>query len=143
MSENSASFAGDRPYLDFSADSVPLVTAKALPMSAPPKVPMRSVDHEDALRCVAQAYATSTEALIGRDRHKNIAEARCVAYWVLRTQTRLSFPEIGRALGKDHTSAMNGVKRCIAKREGDVRFARFTDELVAAVKSRMGVANGA
>ncbi len=68
---------------------------------------------------------------------KTVAEARNVAYWLLRTQTRKSFPEIGRVMVKDHTSVMKGMDSCEAQREKDPDFRRFTDELAAAVEARL------
>jgi len=101
-----------------------------------PPIPARGADYTEALRCVATAYTISVTELVGSDKHKQVAEARTVAYWLLRTQTRLSFPEIGRVLHKDHTSAMSGVKRCERKRTEDVGFRRFTDRMVEAVEAR-------
>jgi chromosomal replication initiation ATPase DnaA len=112
----------DRPYLDFEGER-----AKALP-----PLPLREV-----LRCVAQAYLLSVSAITGRDRFKNIAEARLVTYWLLRTLCNLSFPEIGKVLQKDHTSAISGVRKCIAVRERDAAFRTFTDQLAAAVEARL------
>ncbi|SDC45461.1 helix-turn-helix domain-containing protein [Nocardioides lianchengensis] len=62
------------------------------------------------LRAVAAAYAVEVTQIIGRDRHHAVVAARHVAAFLLRDQG-LSLPKVGRALGRDHTTAMNSCKR--------------------------------
>lgn len=126
--------AVDRPYLDFALTES--ATRIRIAESDLPPIPVRNADHTEALRCVALAYTIDVTDLLGGRRHKLLTEARTVAYWLLRTQTRMSYPEIGRALCKDHTSAMVGVKRCERRRGEDAGFARFTDRLAVAVGAR-------
>jgi DnaA-like protein len=143
----------DRPYLDFETHIAALVTGpRGLPMrqhssfaaksAAPPAIPNRDSDPFEVLRVVAQAYSLSVADITGKDKHKNTAEARCVACWLLRTRTKLSFPEIGRILRKDHTTIMVGVKKCGRLREGDAGFGSFTDKLAVAVDARLKGAVG-
>lgn len=145
MSDNQAI---DSPYLDMfdtqaeRAKVLPMVP-KALPLGLlpadAPTVPRRGADITEALRCVAESYLVSVAELLSKDRHKGIAEGRGVACWLLRTLTRMSFPEIGRALGnRDHTTIMAAVKKCERRREEERGFEVFTDALAAAVKARMG-----
>jgi chromosomal replication initiation ATPase DnaA len=114
-----------------SAPAIGLTTADA------PRIPTRGCDVNEVLRCVCQAYLISVHELVGKDRHRNVAEARVVAYWLLRTIGGCSYPETGRALKKDHTSAMSGWRRCEARRDKEPAFLRFTDELAAAVRARL------
>jgi chromosomal replication initiation ATPase DnaA len=103
-----------------------------------PPIPSRSVDANEVVRCVCQSYMVSPALLLSKDRHKGVAEARQVAYWLFRTLSKMSYPEIGRALGnRDHTSVMSGVRRCLRMREEDRSFEAFTDELAAAVSARL------
>lgn len=117
----------DRPYVDFEH-------AKTLPL---PAIPRRDGSAHLALDCVGQAYQVTVEQLLGTKKHKNLAEARRVAYWVLRTLTRLSWNEIGGLLNRDHTSALAGVRVCERQRVRDAGFRAFTDELATAVKARL------
>lgn len=132
----------DRPYLFVdSAEDIErpkrIRIAEHSPPPEPPPVPRRTADHDKILRCVCQSYLVSPGELAGNDRHKNIAEARIVAYWLLRVVGKMSFPEIGRAMGgKDHTTAMSGVRRCQKRRAEDDGFRSFTDELAAAAGGR-------
>lgn len=128
----------DRPFLDFEDDrakALPPVPLRNAVTTAP--IPARGADTNEVLRCVAQAYLVSVNTIVGRDKFKNIAEARLVAYWLLRTLCNLSYPEIGKVLRKDHTSAISGVKKCIANRERDPSFRVFTEELAEAIKARL------
>lgn len=130
----------DRPYLDVS--HIPL--RKAFPSSPPPApvdtlpaIPTRDADALEVLRCVARSFLVSLDQLISKDRHRSIAEARQVAYWLLRTRTRMSLPEIGRLLRKDHSTVMIGVRRIVRRRATEPSFERFTDELATAVDARL------
>lgn len=135
----------DRPYLDFETHARAIVDAPrrvhspfSATEAAPPPIPPRDGDPFKVLRVVAHAYALTVDDLTGKDRHKNTAEARLVAYWLLRTCTKLSFPEIGRLLGnKHHTSVMSGVRKCGAQRAKDETFGAFTDKLAVAVEARL------
>ncbi len=102
-----------------------------------PMPPMRA----NALRileAVAGSYSLSLSELLSKDRHKCVAEARVVAYWLLRRSTQFSFPEIGRAVGgRDHTTVMHGVRSCQRRRDADERFRIDTDAMLEAVGTRM------
>lgn len=58
----------------------------------------------------AAQYGLTVDDVTGPRRDNTAAAARHVAAWLLRESGR-SYPEIGRALHRDHTSAMNGVRR--------------------------------
>ena len=130
----------DRPYLDFTpAKSLPLAPAAAAPLAPNlPPIPLRHVGVGVILDCCAQAYLIDRADLTGTGKHKSVTEARRVAYWLLRTLGALSLPEIGRALAKDHTSAMVGVRACLRQREAEPEFEAFTDQLAAAIQARLG-----
>jgi chromosomal replication initiation ATPase DnaA len=65
------------------------------------------------LKAVSLHYGVPVVALKGRRRTAQIANARHVAMYLLRTMSiELSYPEIGRLFGnRDHTTAMHGVGR--------------------------------
>ena len=87
-------------------------------MSAPnPRVreEMRQI-----LIAVSEVWGVSVEEIIERDRHKTVSEARCVVYWLARKTTRLSYPEIGRAVGnRDHTTILAGAVMIERRRKAD------------------------
>ncbi len=60
---------------------------------------------------VAAHYGLEADALLARDRHKSVWEARSIAIWLARRKYGLSYPELGREFGLDHTSCINSVQR--------------------------------
>lgn len=56
------------------------------------------------VQAAADLYATTTQAICGSSREKSTSQARMTACWLLR-QHGLSYPEIGRTLSCDHTTA--------------------------------------
>jgi hypothetical protein len=127
----------DRPYLDFDTSAEPRAKPLSVVPPALPAIPLRAADPNEILRVVCVSYALELAALLSKDKHKNISEARQVACWLLRTRTKLSFPEIGRVVRKDHTSVMVGVKKCVARRVREPGFENYTDQLAAAVEARL------
>lgn len=68
----------------------------------PPSVPA-------ILEIVANFYDLTVDDLLGRSRSRRIALPRQIAMYILREETRLSFPQIGDELGgRDHSTAMHG-----------------------------------
>lgn len=54
--------------------------------------------------------------ITSRSRTKSVAEARAVAMWLAREKLGLSYPELGREFGRDHTSCITAVRKvCAAK----------------------------
>jgi chromosomal replication initiator protein len=64
---------------------------------------------EAILTAVGRYFDVSTEALKGRSRRKEIVVPRQIAMFVLREDARLSAPDIGRLLNRDHTTVLHGV----------------------------------
>lgn len=62
------------------------------------------------LAVAADAFHVHPNDLLGDDRHQTVALARHVAMYLFRLE-RLSYPEIGREMNRDHTSVMSGAKR--------------------------------
>jgi hypothetical protein len=58
-------------------------------------------------RRVAHAFGMTVEELLesGRSQHQAVL-ARQVAVWIARRATKASYPELGRAFGRDHTTMM-------------------------------------
>ena len=59
-----------------------------------------------AARIVALYGLESIEDIFGRARSKTIAEARLVTHWAARHRLGWSFPELGRAFDRDHTTIL-------------------------------------
>lgn len=64
---------------------------------------------EQILNAVATHYRVPLADLVGPKREKTIVRPRQIAMYMMREETQLSLPEIGRVLGgRDHTTVMYG-----------------------------------
>lgn len=69
--------------------------------------PAKNISANHIIKTVAGFYEISALDLINRSRKKEIAESRQIAMYLLRDMLGLSYPYIGRKLGRrDHTTAM-------------------------------------
>lgn len=58
----------------------------------------------------AAHFGIGPDDIVGTGRHRDTIQARMVAAWILRQDGR-SYPEIGRALGKDHSTVIHACRR--------------------------------
>jgi len=68
--------------------------------------------------CVASAFGVSMIDMKSRRRSSNgvkMDDARSMYYYLARNHTTASYPIIGKALSKNHSSVMSGCKRARAK----------------------------
>lgn len=84
----------------------------------------------EIIEAVASVYGCGHSDIVGRLRTKSIAEARMLCCLIARRCTRLSFPEIGTVLGRDHTTVMALLKSAERQRVSDVWFAATAAELL-------------
>lgn len=69
--------------------------------------PIKNINPNQIIKAVSDFYEISPFDLINRSRKKEIAESRQIAMYLLRDVLKLSYPYIGRKLGKrDHTTAI-------------------------------------
>jgi chromosomal replication initiator protein len=89
-------------------------------------LPRRSeVGTETIVREVAQTFGISMDAMVGRDRSRQIALPRQIAMYLLREEANISLPQIGEALGgRDHTTVMYGCDKIADLLERDDRLRR-------------------
>ena len=78
---------------------------------------------------VALEYDVSPEDLISGGRTKCLAEARHVLFFLARELTSLSYPELGRAFGRDHTTVLSAVHRVQANLVGDAHLFALVDRV--------------
>ncbi len=70
-----------------------------------------SVMVERILLAVSKKYGISVEDLKSKKKTETIANARHIAIYIIREETKLSLKEIGRILGRDHTTIMASVNK--------------------------------
>ncbi|MBI5866353.1 MAG: chromosomal replication initiator protein DnaA [Planctomycetes bacterium] len=80
----------------------------------------RAPDPESIERLVMGRFGVTREQLHSRSRDRTVVLARGVAMLLARRHTRLSFPEIGRAMGrKNHSTVLMAAQRLERMIEGD------------------------
>ncbi|GEM_PF-6987605 len=80
--------------------------APRYPLSVDRPVPLPVV-----LDAVARTFGVSVDDLLEPSRQRRFTQARNVAYWLARELTGLSYPALGRAFGRHHTSVLSGYRR--------------------------------
>jgi chromosomal replication initiator protein len=91
----------------------------------------RDLEPDKILSQVAEYYKLSIEKLLGRDRTKDVAHPRQVAMYLLREEAKISFPQIGEALGgRDHSTVMSAIDKVKDQyKNGDGRVRKDIDFL--------------
>ena len=94
---------------------------------------MVSVDA--VINCVCKYFAISREEILSKSRAKPLAYPRQIAMYLARSHTPLSYPDLGRAFGKDHTTVLHGVQRImddLAKKDPELQdnIKHLEDELL-------------
>lgn len=90
--------------------------------------PYRKTSHQTVLKSVADFFNISASDLVKRSRKKEVVKPRQVAMFLLREETKLSFPEIGQKLGgRDHSTVIHA---CEKIRQGEVDDETLKQELV-------------
>jgi len=80
---------------------------------------------DDILKVVAEFYNLDPQQLKGPSRDKTVALARQVAMYLLREETSLSLPQIGRLLGgRDHSTVLHGYEKIARLVERDLQLNR-------------------
>lgn len=64
----------------------------------------------DLIREAADLYGVAPVDIVGGKRTHAVSKARHAAAWLLR-RTGMSYPEIGRSIGCDHTSALYACRK--------------------------------
>lgn len=85
-----------------------------MPYGAPARVStlrdrLREIGAERLGERVAREHGTTLNEILGGTRLRRVAHARQHLAALLRWSTGLSFPEIGRAMGLDHSTVMHAV----------------------------------
>ncbi len=100
----------------------------------------RTLTPPQIIGAVADFFNTTSDALIGPDRSKDVAMPRQVAMYLIREETDASLPAVGDALGgRDHTTIMYGYKKIADMIERDDTLRRQ----MISIRERLYNATGA
>ena len=74
--------------------------------------PYRKTSPQTVLKSVADFYSITLADLVKRSRKKEVVKPRQIAMFLLREETKLSFPEIGQKLGgRDHSTVIHACEK--------------------------------
>lgn len=82
----------------------------------------RAATIDDAIEAGAEAFGLKLEDMTGRSQPQRIVRARHAVVWCAREVLKESFPRIGKALKRDHTTVMSSYRRAQALIERDKAF---------------------
>ncbi len=83
------------------------------------------INPERVVSLVAETFSLTSERLIGRDRSRAVALPRQIAMYLLRRESDISLPQIGKVLGgRDHTTVMYAIDKITDMLERDERLRR-------------------
>ena len=88
-----------------------------------------SVTVDKIFTAVFNKYGISKEEILGSKRNKDIAMARHISIYLIRNITEMSFPNIGKMFGRDHTTAMSSEKLITERIAKDQLFSIEITEL--------------
>jgi chromosomal replication initiator protein len=98
-------------------------------------VPLSSLTENRIINTVADYYNLTTQQLTGRIRTNQIAMARHIAMYLIRTLLDVPFLKIGALFGgKDHSTVMNAVKKVEKSLKIDEAIATAVDQLEKRLK---------
>ena len=104
--------------------------AKSILKEANPLYQRETPDINKVFSTVASYYHISIDDLLGSRRQKELIRPRQVVMYLLKNETNLSFPIIGREMrGKDHTTIMYGVKKIASSIPTDPTISQELAEL--------------
>ena len=105
----------------------PPAPAKQFAMPKPPPWPI--VAEDAILRIVSERRNIPIAVLMSRTQEKLICDARHVVMYLANDVAKRSFPQIGRQLGRDHTTIMHGVQKVRRMLRDDPRLSDEIHEL--------------
>jgi chromosomal replication initiator protein len=85
---------------------------------------------------VARAFGVDVEDIMGRSRSQTIALARAMAMHLTRELTVFSYPEIGEAFDRNHTTVIMAVRRFRALLKKDDRLQQKVQAIEMRLKAK-------
>lgn len=96
--------------------------------------PYRKTSPQFILKAVSDFYNISLVDLLKRSRKKEIVRPRQIAMYLLREETKSSFPEIGQKLGgRDHSTVIHAYEKMKTEEETD----EITKQEIVMIKERI------
>jgi len=88
-----------------------------------------SVTVDKIFASIYKKYGVKKEDIVGSRRTKDVAFARHVSIYLIRAITDMSFPNIGKILGRDHSTVMSSIDAVERKIQADNMFFLELEEM--------------
>ena len=96
--------------------------------------PYHKTTPQSVLKSVSEFYNISLNDILKRSRKKEVVKPRQMAMYLLREETKLSFPEIGQKLGgRDHSTVIHAYEKIKTEEETD----ELTKQEIVMIKERV------
>ncbi len=93
-----------------------------------------TVTVEKVFSAVYKRYNIKKDDIISGKRTKDIANARHITVYVIRTATDMSLPNIGRVIARDHSTVMSSIETVERRMAQDPVFRAEMEELVKEIR---------
>lgn len=92
---------------------------------------------DDIITTVANAYGITEEAIIGKNRQKNIAEARQTVVYLTQKHTKMPAKRIGKFIGnRNHSTILHSYSQAEKKLMEDSEYAKKMKEVEKALNTK-------
>ena len=115
-------------YHQFKNIQPSMESVESLIQSFAPTMARRSVTPKHLIEAVALYFDISVDQIIGKSREQRFALPRQIAMYLMREETKSSFPAIGTTTGgRDHTTAIHACQKVTALLKEDEQIRRDLD----------------
>ena len=94
--------------------------------------------HKRILEIYLEKIPVSKEELFGSCRDAKLVKYRHVLFWMLRRNTKLSYPQIGRDFDRDHTTIIHGMQKVEKRKWLKSLACELEREVLVTEKDRYG-----
>ena len=91
---------------------------------------------EDVQEATCHFFGLKVKDLIGKERARHLIEARHVSMFICRKLKRFSFPSIGRAFNRNHTTVVSACQKMEKRVENDVRIRMYVQTIEKVIEVR-------
>jgi chromosomal replication initiator protein len=95
---------------------------------------------DNIIRETAKYYSLTPEDLKGNNRSRDTAMARHIAIYLMRQLTNLSLNDIGKELGRNHTTALNSIRRIEDMMRNDSEMTVIIRDITSNITTSSGTA---
>ena len=85
---------------------------------------------------VADFYGISSEEVIGKDKTKDVANARQISTYLIRKLTGQTLEQIGEVMGRDHTTVLHSIRKVEENLQNDPKLVDAVHDITANITNK-------